>query len=119
MLAASELHSACPALASRALEVWASPQLSDEERLLYKPNKGKKTSYTLKDHPQLSNLQIGEIFEVLDARIKALDPNITQEVLKLYIAYKAETNFVDVVPQARAGRGGQHARSACDTMCGI
>jgi len=36
----------------------------------------------------------------LDARIKTLDPNITQEVLKLYIAYKAETNFVDVVPQA-------------------
>lgn len=87
-------------LASRALEVWASPQLSDEARLLYKPNKDKKTSYTLKDHPHLSNPQIGEIFEVLDARIKALDPNITQEVLKLYIAYKAETNFVDVVPQA-------------------
>ena len=89
------------ALALRALEVWASPQLSDEARLLYKPNKDKKTSYTLKDHPQLSDPQIGEIFEVLDARIKALDPNITQEVLKLYIAYKAETNFVDVVPQAK------------------
>ncbi|WP_115018721.1 DUF262 and DUF1524 domain-containing protein [Synechococcus sp. UW140] len=85
------------ALASRALEVWASPQLSDEARLLYKPNKDKKTSYSLKDHPQLSDPHIGEIFAVLDARIQALDPNITQEVLKLYIAYKAETNFVDVV----------------------
>ena len=28
-----------------------------------------------------------------------LDAGITQEVLKLYIAFKAETNFVDVVPQ--------------------
>jgi len=98
---ANAIRSRGEALASRALEVWASPQLSDEERLLYKPNKDKKTSYTLKDHPQLSDPQIGEIFEVLDARIKALDPNITQEVLKLYIAYKAETNFVDVVPQAK------------------
>jgi predicted transport protein len=25
---------------------------------------------------------------------------VTEEFLKLYIAYKAETNFVDVVPQA-------------------
>jgi predicted transport protein len=24
---------------------------------------------------------------------------VTEEILKLYIAYKAETNFVDVVPQ--------------------
>lgn len=97
---ADAIRSRGEALASRALEVWASPQLSDEERLLYKPNKDKKTSYTLKDHPQLSDPQIGEIFEVLDTRIKALDPNITEEVLKLYIAYKAETNFVDIVPQA-------------------
>ena len=37
----------------------------------------------------------------MDARIRALDDNVTQEVLKLYIAYKAETNFVDVVPQAK------------------
>ena len=41
------------------------------------------------------------MFEALDAGIRALDPNITQEVLKLYIAYKAETNFVDIVPQAK------------------
>ena len=29
----------------------------------------------------------------------ALDPCVVEEFLKLYIAYKAETNFVDVVPQ--------------------
>ena len=33
--------------------------------------------------------------EVLD-----LSPVVTEEFLKLYVAYKAETNFVDVVPQA-------------------
>jgi predicted transport protein len=26
---------------------------------------------------------------------------VTEEYLKLYVAYKAETNFVDVVPQAK------------------
>ena len=30
-----------------------------------------------------------------------MDPCIHEEYLKLYIAYKAETNFVDVVPQAK------------------
>ena len=29
----------------------------------------------------------------------ALDRVVTEEFLKLYVAYKAETNFVDVVPQ--------------------
>ena len=29
----------------------------------------------------------------------ALDPGITRQFLKLYVAFKAETNFVDVVPQ--------------------
>ena len=31
----------------------------------------------------------------------ALDPCVTEEFLKLYVAYKAETNFVDVVPQQK------------------
>jgi predicted transport protein len=83
------------------LEVWATPQLSEEQRQLYKPSKNPATTYTLADHPQLANPQIREVFDALDARIKTLDPNVTQEVLKLYIAYKAETNFVDVVPQAK------------------
>ena len=34
----------------------------------------------------------------------ALDPCIAVEFLKLYVAFKAETNFVDVVPQAKALR---------------
>ena len=28
-----------------------------------------------------------------------LDAGVTREILKLYVAFKAETNFVDVVPQ--------------------
>ena len=31
----------------------------------------------------------------------ALDPCVTEEFLKLHVAYKAETNFVDVVPKAK------------------
>ena len=42
-----------------------------------------------------------ELFETLRKTILALDPCVNEEFLKLYVAYKAETNFVDVVPQAR------------------
>jgi predicted transport protein len=42
-----------------------------------------------------------ELFNALRKEVLALDPVVTEEFLKLYIAYKAETNFVDVVPQAK------------------
>jgi uncharacterized protein with ParB-like and HNH nuclease domain/predicted transport protein len=89
-------------LAARALEVWTAPQLCEEQRQLYRqPRRRQDAGYTLDDHPQLANPQIRAVFEGLHARIRALDPNVSQEVLKLYIAYKAETNFVDIVPQAK------------------
>jgi len=89
-------------LAARALEVWTAPQLSEEQLQLYRqPRRHQVAGYTLDDHPQLANPQIRAVFDGLDARIRALDPNVSQEVRKLYIAYKAETNFVDIVPQAK------------------
>src|SRR5665648_51441 len=41
------------------------------------------------------------LFEAFRKEVLALDPCVTEEFLKFYIAYKAETNFVDVVPQAQ------------------
>ena len=89
-------------LAARALEVWTAPELSEEQRQFYRqPRRRQDAGYTLVDHPQLANPQIRAVFDGLDARIRALDPNVSQEVRKLYIAYKAETNFVDIVPQTK------------------
>jgi len=44
------------------------------------------------------------VFEAFRKEVTALDPCVTEEFLKLYVAYKAETNFVDVVPQAKQMR---------------
>lgn len=41
------------------------------------------------------------MFDLLDARIRPLDLILSQEVLKLTIANKAETNVVGIVPQAK------------------
>lgn len=40
----------------------------------------------------------------LEIEITALDPCVTVGFLKLYVAFKAETNFVDVIPQANGLR---------------
>jgi predicted transport protein len=44
---------------------------------------------------------LSAVFEAFRKEVLALDPCVTEEFLKLYVAYKAETNFVDVVPQAK------------------
>jgi predicted transport protein len=93
-------------LAERALTVWASPQLSEDERKAYAPARRSSgpNSYTLDGHPHLAQPGLRAVFDALDTRIRDLDPNVYQEVLKLYIAYKCETNFVDIVPQAKGLR---------------
>ena len=39
-----------------------------------------------------------DLFDAFRKQVLALDPVVSEEFLKLYVAYKAETNFVDVVP---------------------
>ena len=41
------------------------------------------------------------MFEAFRKAVLALDPCVSEEFLKLYVAYKAEKNFVDAVPQAK------------------
>lgn len=59
------------------------------------------TGYTIADHPHLLTGVLREVFEAFRKEVLALDPCVSEEILKLYVAYKAETNFVDVVPQAK------------------
>jgi predicted transport protein len=89
-------------LAERALAVWAAPSLPPEQLAEYWSQPAHPAAaYSLADHRQLAHPQILELFHALDLGIRALDPNVYQEVLKVYIAYKCETNFVDIVPQAK------------------
>ena len=61
-----------------------------------------RQGYTIADHPHLEErTPMRDLFELFRKEVLALDPCVSEEVLKLYVAYKAETNFVDVVPQAR------------------
>lgn len=83
-----------------ALDVWAAPRLEDYTLNSYKTN-STQTCYTISDHPHLLSKGVAEIFNAFRQEVLALDPCVTEEFLKLYVAYKAESNFVDVVPQAK------------------
>jgi uncharacterized protein with ParB-like and HNH nuclease domain/predicted transport protein len=88
-------------LATQAVDVWPAPKLDDATLALHYPEKTPAESYSIADHPNLLTPQIQPIFEAFRKEVLALDPCVTEEFLKLYVAYKAETNFVDVVPQAK------------------
>lgn len=87
-------------LASTAVRIWAAPQLAPDIVAAYRP-KAPMAGYTIDDHPHLLVSPMRELFVAFRKEVLALDPCVTEEFLKLYVAYKAETNFVDVVPQAK------------------
>ncbi len=88
-------------LASKAVEVWGKPALAVEVLAAYRPKSGPQAGYTIDDHPHLLAPGVQAVFEAFRKEVLALDGCVTEEFLKLYVAYKAETNFVDVVPQAK------------------
>jgi uncharacterized protein with ParB-like and HNH nuclease domain/predicted transport protein len=87
-------------LSTLALDVWIAPKVMPETLESYK-SKPVKAGYSIADYPQLTAGAMRDLFEAFRKEILALDSCVTEEFLKLYIAYKAETNFVDIVPQAK------------------
>jgi len=95
------IHQRAAKLAGRVVQVWPSPALDEEVLDAYRQKPATSSSYTIDDHPYLDTGTIREVFEAFRKQVLALDFCVVEEFWKLYVAYKAETNFVDVVPQAR------------------
>ena len=89
-------------LANKATTVWKGPSLSEERKRAYLLGNGEQPkNYTIEDHHYLAEgSYTRHLFEEFRREVLAIDPCVSEEFLKLYVAYKAETNFVDVVPQA-------------------
>lgn len=89
-------------LADLALTLWTAPRLDAATLAGYLPEKrGSTGGYTIEDHPHLLTPGLREVFEAFRKEVLALDPCVTEEFMKWYVAFKAETNFVDVAPQAK------------------
>lgn len=88
-------------LADIGIDVWPAPKLPRDILDAYRPKSDAVTAYTIDDHPNLLTPNMRALFDAFRKAMFALDPCVSEEFLKLYVAYKAETNFVDVVPQAK------------------
>lgn len=87
-------------LAATAAQIWTAPLLEPAILVTYQPEKA-SSRYTIDDHANLLTPTIRPVFDAFRKSVLALDPCVTEEFLKRYVAYKAETKFVDVVPQAK------------------
>ena len=85
----------------KAVQVWLRPELSAAALKSYIPKTAQeRITYTLEDHTYLlPGSPMRSLLETFREAVLELDPCVTEQVLKLYVAFKGETNFVDVIPQ--------------------
>lgn len=89
-------------LAERACTVWEIPVLPKDRLDLYKePETTREQAvYSIDNYDHLQGDML-ELYKKLEKRILNLDSSVRLEFKKLYIAFKVQTNFVDIVPQKR------------------
>lgn len=93
-----EIRKRAERLADEALEIWTMPHVPAELLQQFKEQRS-ESDFSIEDHPYLLPEPRRALFEEFSEEVLALDPGITRHFLKRYVAFKAETNFVDVVPQ--------------------
>jgi uncharacterized protein with ParB-like and HNH nuclease domain/predicted transport protein len=81
-----------------AKKVWPCPTLTEAELAPYRKQENTAPQYSLESYQYLNAFN-RMLFDKLNTRILNLGTCVKREFKKLYIAYKADTNFVDVVIQ--------------------
>ena len=87
-------------LSGEALKVWKYPTLDQNIVEEYRKKEELPTEHCIDSYEYLKEgSKTRTLFEKLRKEILSLDSEITEEFLKLYIAYKLETNIVCIIPQ--------------------
>lgn len=84
-------------LADKAKQIWTYPDVTAAELAPYQAVEKPAERYSFETYD--TNVFTKTLFEVLDRRIQNLSPDVKREFKKLYVAYKLDTNFVDIVFQ--------------------
>jgi uncharacterized protein with ParB-like and HNH nuclease domain/predicted transport protein len=89
-------------LSEQALKIWLMPVLSDQVLEKYKkhvnePDDDNQT-YNVNQYEYLQGSML-DLHNSFKHRVLNISSSVRQEFKKFYIAFKASTNFVDVVPQ--------------------
>lgn len=95
----SQVNERASLLGEVAKKAWPYPNLTDAELAPYRKQDDAAPQYTLESYQYLNAFN-RMLFEKLNTRILNLGTFVKREFKKLYIAYKADTNFVDVVFQS-------------------
>lgn len=85
-------------LADLAAKIWRAPELPEEILEKYRKHTDPEEVYTLEHYDQLKGRSL-DLFNNLQKRVLNVDSTVRMECKKLYIAFKSQTNFVDVIPQ--------------------
>lgn len=88
-------------LADKALNVWPMIEVSEDKFEIYNIKNHQVTKYSITDHPYLVKGNIAELYQAFRQAVLALDPCVTEQFKKRYVTFKAETNLVDIIPQAK------------------
>lgn len=80
-----------------AARVWPRPTLTEEQIAPYRPPRKEDGQYKLESYEW--NQYTRMLFDNLNSSILSLSTDIRRECKKLYIAYKYDTNFVDITVQ--------------------
>ncbi len=85
-------------LGKDALTIWSLPKVAEDVLEKYRKTESTLNDYSLEDYQYLTGEMLS-LYELLSTEIKNLSTDVKEEYMKLYIAFKLKTNFVDIVPQ--------------------
>ena len=89
-------------LAERASTVWLRPNVEQSRLELYKEPEASKEQavYDIAHYEHLQG-DMMNLYKALEKRVLNLDASVRLEFKKLYVAFKVQTNFLDIVPQKK------------------
>lgn len=87
-------------LASKATKVWQLPEIDLSK--LQSVIQSDKSSLDSQEYAHIINGSMNALFLVLQKEILNIDECVYEEYLKKYIAYKAERNFLAIIPQEKS-----------------
>ncbi len=96
-----EINNRAINLSESAVNIWSYPDVSESVLKKYMEDESveSESAYNLDDYEYMQGEML-TLYELLKKRIFEIDPeNIREEYKKLYIAFKMNTNFVDIIPQ--------------------
>ncbi len=100
----NEINNRREELTKNVIDIWEYPEKTHEILELIELKKENKSSieYSLEDYEYLQEkTHTRSLYDLLSQSILNLDDNVKENILKYYIVFKINNNFVEIVPQKR------------------